>query len=226
MASIQNTPMNRDVREPEFDAISADPEMARAYLEALRWPHGAVCPHCGSLAGGWRIRRSRVRAGHVPGSGLWKCAACRRQFTATVGTMLENSKVPPEKWLMAFGLLCRDASGASSGQLARALGLTTKSALSMSRRIRYGLGFDPLRALWAASARARAAELAASGYRNSREFHHIRAVLTVSRKRPAIEWPALTRDAREVPPLTLWPMRPGEAMAAFLRVNPRSLPGE
>ena len=71
-------------------------DQARAYLEAIRWPDGPVCPHCGSLE-----KASRVKGGR---KGLLFCNACRKQYSITVGTVFERSKVPLHKWVLATHL--------------------------------------------------------------------------------------------------------------------------
>jgi transposase-like protein len=103
-------------------------EAARAHLEALQWPNGPICPHCGTID-----RASRIAGGR---KGLWFCNACRMQFSVTVGTVFERSKVPLNTWLYANHLLCSSKKGISSHQLARMLGVTYKTAWFMSHRIR------------------------------------------------------------------------------------------
>jgi transposase-like protein len=105
-------------------------EAAREYLEQLRWPNGAVCPHCGGVD-----RQSSVNGeSHRPG--LYFCGRCRRQYTVTVGTVLERSKVPLHKWVLANHLLCSPGDGISCRELHRRLGVTYKTAWFMARRIR------------------------------------------------------------------------------------------
>jgi transposase-like protein len=103
-------------------------EAARAHLEALQWPDGPICPHCGTID-----RASTIKGGR---RGLWFCNACREQFTVTVGTVFERSKIPLNVWLYANHLLCSSKKGISSQQLARMLGVTVKTAWFMSHRIR------------------------------------------------------------------------------------------
>jgi len=107
-----------------------DPEKAREYLEGIRWPQGAFCPHCGEAENVYRIRGRSARPG------LWKCGSCRKQFTVTVGTVFERSKIPLHLWLQATYLLCSSKKGISSHQLHRTLGVTYKTAWFMSHRIR------------------------------------------------------------------------------------------
>jgi transposase-like protein len=105
---------------------------AAEYLESVRWPNGPVCPHCGeSERKPYRLKSETRR--------LWKCAACRKQYTVTVGTIFESSHIPLHKWLWAFFLLCSSKKGMSAHQLHRMLGVTYKSAWFMCHRIRYAM---------------------------------------------------------------------------------------
>lgn len=103
-------------------------EAAREHLEAIRWPDGPVCPHCGCLDKGSRVQGGRA--------GLVFCNACRKQYTVTVGTVFERSKIPLHTWLYANHLLCSSKKGISSHQLSRTLGVTYKTAWFMAHRIR------------------------------------------------------------------------------------------
>ena len=105
-------------------------DKARQYLEALRWPNGVVCPHCGSIGDHYELTGKSTRAG------LWKCHDCREQFTVTVGTVFERSKIALNVWLQAVYLLCSSKKGISSHQLHRTLGVTYKTAWFMTHRIR------------------------------------------------------------------------------------------
>ncbi|MDE2466471.1 MAG: IS1595 family transposase, partial [Alphaproteobacteria bacterium] len=74
--------------------------------------------------------------GKSPRPGLWKCKDCRTQFSVTVGTVFERSKIPLNKWLMAVHLMCASKKAISSHQIHRMLGVTYKSAWFMTHRIR------------------------------------------------------------------------------------------
>jgi transposase-like protein len=128
--------------EPKF----TDPEAARAFLEAQRWPDGPECPHCGVVGEAYRLEadlENKEAKGHGR-KGLLKCAACREQFTVTVGTIMEDSHIPLNKWLLAFHLLCASKKGISAHQMHRMLGITYKSAWFMMHRIRYAMTQEPL----------------------------------------------------------------------------------
>ena len=114
-----------------FDAPRfTDDNAARDHLEAIRWPKGPVCPHCGGTERNSRLNGKSHRVG------LLFCGDCREQFSVTVGTVFERSKVPLHKWVLATHLLCSSKKGISSHQLHRTLGVTYKTAWFMSHRIR------------------------------------------------------------------------------------------
>ena len=119
-----------------YDERFRDPLMAAEYLESIRWPDGPVCPHCGESERRPYPLKSKTRR-------LYKCAACRKQFTVTVGTIFESSHIPLNKWLLAFYLLCSSKKGMSAYQLHRMLGITYKSAWFMAHRIREAMTQPP-----------------------------------------------------------------------------------
>lgn len=118
-------------------------DAARAFLEKMRWPDGAVCPHCGVIGEAYRLTPKANGKTHVR-KGVWKCGACREQFSVTVGTIFEDSKIPLNKWLLAIHLLCASKKGMSAHQLHRMLGITYKSAWFMAHRIRYAMAQPPM----------------------------------------------------------------------------------
>ncbi|MFI5168048.1 MAG: IS1595 family transposase [Thermoanaerobaculales bacterium] len=125
--------MTKTLTFEDKQRLFADADAARQYLEALRWPNGPVCPHCDGGKPCYAIKGNGTR------SGLYKCGACRKQFTVTVGTIFEDSHIPLNKWLFATDLICSSKKGISAHQLHRMLGLTYKSAWFMAHRIRYAM---------------------------------------------------------------------------------------
>ncbi len=115
------------------DPLYSDANKAREHLEALHWPHGPVCPRCGTLD------RITKLAGKSTRPGVYKCNECAKPFSVTVGTIMEDSKIPLNKWLMAFALLNGSKKGFSAHQLHRSLGITYKSAWFMAHRIRLAM---------------------------------------------------------------------------------------
>ena len=107
-----------------------DEAKAFAFLEAVLWPDGPTCPHCGAADRIYPLQGKTHRVG------LKKCGHCRKQFTVKVGTVFESSHVPLTKWLQAAYLLCSSKKGISSHQLHRLLGVTYKTAWFMTHRIR------------------------------------------------------------------------------------------
>jgi len=117
-------------------------EKARELMEKMLWKDGVTCPHCNAK----EAYRIQAKQGSKSGArkGLWKCAECRKQFTVTVGTIFEDSRIPLNKWLLAIHLICSSKKGMSAHQLHRSLGITYKSAWFMAHRIRYAMTQEPL----------------------------------------------------------------------------------
>jgi len=114
------------LNQPHFQ----DSDKAREYLESVRWANGVSCPHCRAVGQHYQL----LGKAHRPG--LWKCKHCREQFTVTVGTVFERSKIKLNVWLQAVFLVCTSTKGMSSHQLHRTLGVTYKTAWFMTHRIR------------------------------------------------------------------------------------------
>ncbi len=118
------------------NSISHDEARAHAHLESLIWANGRCYPNCGEAE-----RTSFVKdKSHRPG--LYYCLSCKKQFTVTVGTLFERSKVPLHKWVLAFHLMSASKKGISSHQLHRMLGVTYKTAWFMTHRIREAIRED------------------------------------------------------------------------------------
>ncbi|MCC7342558.1 MAG: transposase, partial [Bryobacterales bacterium] len=96
-------------------------EAARLAMEHVRWPEGVYCPKCGSVEKCWRIRsrdggRSGVRAG------VWRCSFCRCQFTVTVGTALQNTRLPLRRILRGLTFMSRNRDPWAVRELRAVLG--------------------------------------------------------------------------------------------------------
>jgi transposase-like protein len=118
--------MSADLQAKAF----TDNDAAREAIEALMWPNGPVCPHCGCVGKIGKVEGKSVRAG------LYYCGDCKKQFTVTVGTIFERSKVPLSKWWMAIHLMASSKKGMSAHQLHRMLGVAYQTAWFMEHRIR------------------------------------------------------------------------------------------
>jgi transposase-like protein len=112
--------------------IFIDANRAREHLERLYWPNGVACRHCGN-ADPARITKL---AGKSTRPGVHWCNECDKPFTVTVGTIMEDSKIPLNKWVLAYHLMAASKKGMSAHQLHRMLGITYKSAWFLAHRIR------------------------------------------------------------------------------------------
>jgi transposase-like protein len=114
-------------------------DAARAYLESVLWPDGPICPHCGVIGHAYATKRA----------GVYRCAeaSCRKDFTVTMKTVMERSKIALHKWLQAFHLMCSSKKGISAHQLHRTLDIGYEAAWFMCHRIREAMrdgGLEPL----------------------------------------------------------------------------------
>lgn len=106
-----------------------DAEKCYSFMIAMRWPTGVRCPHCDSKDIGKLVLPRRI----------WNCKNCRKQFTAKVGTIFEDSPLGLDKWLPATWIIVNAKNGVSSCELARSLGVTQKTGWFMLHRIRLAM---------------------------------------------------------------------------------------
>lgn len=140
----------------QITEVFNDEDKARDLLESLRWRDGVRCPHCEGVRAYKIVAKSETSKTR---KGLWKCADCRKQFTVTVGTIFEGTRIPLGKWLMAIHLICGAKKGISTLQLMRHLWGDSnkaktpsgqwkkthyKTAWFMAHRIRYAMSQEPL----------------------------------------------------------------------------------
>jgi transposase-like protein len=116
------------------DPMFHDEDKAREALEAVLWPDGPICPHCGNSD---QEKLAKVEGKkHSHRRGLYYCNECKGQFTVTVGTVLERSKIPLTKWWMAAHMMNSGKNGVSAHEIHRTLGVTYKTAWFMMHRLR------------------------------------------------------------------------------------------
>jgi transposase-like protein len=125
--------------------IFKDETKAREWLEARVWPAGPVCPHCGNAD----QEKITSLEGKAHRAGVYQCnePECRQQFTVTVKTVFERSKLPLTKWLAALFLMAASKKGVSAHQVHRMLGISYKSTWFMMHRLREAMrtgGLEPL----------------------------------------------------------------------------------
>lgn len=106
----------------------SDPDTCLAFMVGLRWANGIDCPRCGSDQNSFLSTRR-----------IWKCKGCQKQFSVKLGTVFEDSPIGLDKWLPSLWLVVNCKNGISSYELARALGVTQKSAWFMLHRLRLAL---------------------------------------------------------------------------------------
>lgn len=107
----------------------ADADIALQFVASIRWPDGKIsCPCCKSENATFLATRR-----------VWKCRDCKKQFSVKVGTIFEDSALGLDKWLPAFWMIVNAKNGISSCELARALGVTQKTAWFMLHRIRLAM---------------------------------------------------------------------------------------
>jgi transposase-like protein len=114
----------------------ADLDVATKFVADLRWPSGPVCPRCGAMEYSYLTTRR-----------VWKCKACKKQYSVKLGTIFEDSPLGLDKWLPAVWLVANSKNGISSHELGRSLGVTQKSAWFMLHRIRLAMKTGSLLAL-------------------------------------------------------------------------------
>lgn len=122
--------MNAPTTLQEAIIYFADADNCLRYMVEHRWPNGVTCPTCGRPDPSWLANQRK-----------WQCKSAHsmRQFTAKVGTIFEDSPLGLEKWLPAVWMIAGAKNGVSSCEIARALGITQKTAWFMLHRIRLAM---------------------------------------------------------------------------------------
>jgi transposase-like protein len=105
------------------------------YIEKMRWPDGQIgCVHCGEVG---RISRiTRESKGKNQRARLFQCLTCKKQFSATSGTIFNDTHLPLTKWFMAIAMICEAKKGMSAMQVQRHLGVNYRTAWHLCHRIR------------------------------------------------------------------------------------------
>jgi len=163
------------------EAYFHDEAEAFKALERVLWPKGPVCPHCGARdrinkLEGVKDKKGRVRLG------LWKCYACRKQFTVRKNTVFEASHLKLHQWLQAAYLMCASKKGVSSNQLHRTLGCTLKTAWFVSHRLREAMREGDLKPFGRGGGAVEADETfigRKKGTQKKRAYHHKFKVLSL-----------------------------------------------
>src|SRR6185369_13614782 len=127
----KNNKENNELPQTLLEAIRhfSDVDRCIEFMADLRWPDGkAVCPRCG-VNETYYLAKRRV----------WKCKGCAKQFSIKVGTIMEDSAIPLDKWLAAIWMICGAKNGISSYEIHRATGVTQKNSWFLLHRIRLAM---------------------------------------------------------------------------------------
>jgi transposase-like protein len=120
---------------------------AYLFLEQLRWGTGVECPHCHNDRAYFLAPKTDQRK-TTRGTGtqrrVWKCAACRKQFSVLTGTIFHGTHIPVRVWVMVIFEMCSSKNGVSAREIERKYDLTPKSAWFLLHRIREAMTRDPL----------------------------------------------------------------------------------
>src|SRR5690242_2333481 len=123
---MENTPFPKTLMEAI--CYFSDADRCLAFLREIRWPNGVSCPRCSCREGSFLSTRR-----------IWKCLGCKKQFSAKVGTIMEDSPLGLDKWLCAIWMIADAKNGISSWEIHRAIGITQKSAWFLLHRIRLAM---------------------------------------------------------------------------------------
>jgi hypothetical protein len=166
--------MNKPKTLQQAIVFFANPKNTLDYMVKLRWPHGVVCPTCG-----------RKDARFLANQGKWQCKSvhAKRQFSAKVGTIFEDSPIGLDKWLTAMWMLTNCKNGISSYEIGRAIGVTQKSAWFMLHRIRLAMQTIAFRKLGGAGKEVEADETFIGGQAKNMHYEkHARRISSTGSK--------------------------------------------
>jgi transposase-like protein len=123
---------------------------AYKFLEDMRWGREPVCPHCGADRPYFlkaRDAERRTRTGTTSQRRVWKCRACRKQFSVLTGTIFHGTKIPIRTWVFVVFEMASSKNGVAAREIERKYGLTPKSAWFMMHRIREAMKREPMAGL-------------------------------------------------------------------------------
>jgi len=128
-----------------------DETSAYKFLEGLRWPNGPVCPHCGNTKAYYLNPANgstrKTRTGSMSARRVWKCAACKKQFSVLTGTVMHGTKVSVRVWLLVFVEMCTAKNGISAREVQRKYDISAEAAWFVCHRIREAMKREPLAGL-------------------------------------------------------------------------------
>jgi transposase-like protein len=126
---------------------------AYLFMESIRWPHGPVCPHCGSIAPHYFLKPAnsesrKTRTGAMSYRRVWKCKDCRKQFSVITGTVMHGSKASLRIWLFVIFEMAANKNGIAAFEIQRKYGIANRTAWFMCHRVREAMvRIDPSKML-------------------------------------------------------------------------------
>jgi transposase-like protein len=128
----------------ELPRACSDEAAAVEFFERQRWGSEPFCARCAAIGECYQMAS---RTGERNARYLWRCRACKAQYTVRTGTVMEDSPIPLRHWAFAFWSASASKKGVSALQICRETGLSYKSALFMMHRIRHAMGVVPVEPL-------------------------------------------------------------------------------
>ncbi len=137
---------------PSLSARVQSEADAYLLLEDLRWHGDPVCPHCGVIGKHYFLKPANgtarvTRTGAATQRRVWKCSACRKQFSVLTNTIFHGTKISVRTWLLVIFQMCGSKNGVSAREIERTYQLTPKTAWFVLHRIREAMKRDPLASL-------------------------------------------------------------------------------
>jgi transposase-like protein len=171
---VENTAMGRSLSIPVLaDKLRTEADAYR-FLEELRWCDTPICPHCGSVRKHYFLKprngeSRKTRTGSESQRRVWKCADCRKQFSALTGTIFHGTKISVRMWVFVVFEMCHSKNGVAAKEIERKYGLDSKTAWFMLHRIREAMKREPMAGLL--SGRVTADETWIGGKPSNRHGH-------------------------------------------------------
>ena len=172
---------------------------AYKFLEELRWNNQPVCPHCGAADPYFLTPKNgtdrKTRTGSESQRRVWKCRACRKQFSVLTGTIFHGTKIPVRTWCMVVFEMASSKNGVAAKEIERKYDLTAKTAWYMMHRIREAMRREPMAGLL--KGEVVVDETYIGGKPSNRHGHKLRTRLQgVTDKTPVVA--LISRDTGEI----------------------------
>ncbi len=190
---------------------------AYRWLEQRRWGNEPACPHCGSIDKHYFLKPAdgasrETTRGTRSERRVWKCKACRKQFSVLTGTLLHGTKIAVRKWVLVMFEMSANRNGMSAREIQRKYGLTAESAWFMAHRLREAMNQEPIAGLL--SGRVVADETWYGGKASNRHGHNGRTRMQGAHDKTPI-MSLVSRETGEVRSRVLNDVKPGNLRAVL-----------